>query len=160
MSPTDDRVGELLRAFEVRDLVALAAAPGLPEDVPVGAILERWGADRDAYVRHFLGDPPREAFWSPASVAGFDTVKVWFRAGTVVKIEGEWPDMDPVAPAGLGDPDDPLPDQEEELWAARGIALARGETGGKITSLAIFTPTTSTAFRETLAAFVDYREWE
>jgi len=153
-------LGPVLDAFAARDLSALAANGGLPAELPVSAVVEHLRGDRDAYVRFFLGEPPQEAFWTPAPVAGFATVKIWFRNETVVKLHGEWPQLDVTAAAVLGAPDDRLDEQQEDLWSGHGIALATDEPGDVVASLSLFAPTTPTTYRQTLASVIEYREWE
>ena len=59
-----------------QDLGELNALGGLPSDLPLVDVAAVIGADPEAYVRWFLGDPPKETFWCPASaVEGFDQIK-------------------------------------------------------------------------------------
>jgi hypothetical protein len=157
---TDLDLDRVLDAFVARDLIALAASSGLPAELPLSTVVEHLHGDRDAYVRFFLGDPPREAFWTPAPVAGFAAVKIWFRDETVVKLHGEWPQLDVTAAAVLGTPDDRLDEQQEDVWAGRGIALATDEPGEIVRSLSLFAPTTPATYGQTLASVIEYREWE
>ncbi len=160
MTTDDGRVPELLAAVATRDLAALATFGGLPPGLPAARVVEALGGDPEAQVRFFLGDPPHETFWSPAFPAGFDRVKVWFRAGAVVKLEGERPVLDPAADRVLGAPDHRFEDRHEDLWATRGIALVRDEPGGTFTSLSVFAPTTPEEYGLSLAPFHERREWE
>jgi hypothetical protein len=156
----DGQVTRLLDAVVSRDLAALSKLGGLPPELPAARTIEALGGDPEACVRFFLGDPPQEAFWSPTFPAGFDRVKVWFRAEVVVKLEGEWPVLDPSADRVLGVPDHSFEDRHEDLWAAHGIALARDEPGGSFTSLSVFAPTTPAEYGLSLAPFDEEREWE
>ena len=62
----------VLRAYADRDLAEWASLGGLPEGVPLEDVAAVLGADPTALVRWFLGDPPRETFWCPATVKGYD----------------------------------------------------------------------------------------
>ena len=126
------------------------------------------GADPEAFGRFFLGDPPRETFWCPAvGVEGFDdTVKIWFRDGIVVKLEGEWPEMALEAVAALGPPeleldhrmDVTLVQGGEQVWPSKGIALKVNRAGSMAVALATFPPTTADGYRESLKDVDEYRE--
>lgn len=160
MTTDDTQVTEVLDAVVARDLAALAKLGGLPRDLPVARVVGALGGDPEAYVRYFLGDPVQEAFWSPTSPAGFDRLKVWFRGGTVVKLEGEWPELDPAADRVLGTPDGRFEDRNEDVWASLGIALTRDEPDGRFTALSVFTPTTPEEYGLSLVAHEEYREWD
>lgn len=160
MTRDDDRTTAVLDAVVHRDLAALARLGGLPPGLPFAEVVEALGGDPESYVRHFLGDPVQEAFWSPTSPEGFDGLKVWFRDDVVVKLEGEWPEMGPAADRVLGAPDHRFDDRHEDLWASIGVALTREEPGGRFTTLAVVAPTTPEEYAASLAAYEDYREWD
>jgi len=157
---------DVLRAFADRDLAALVASGGLPAGVPVGEVASTWGADPGVFLRHFLGDPPRETFWSPAVVEGFRRVKMWFRDGVVVKLEGEWPTLDPAVADTLGEPSLELDHRidvatvpgGELVWPGRGLALKLNRSRSLVVALSFFAATTPDEYRRTLRNFDDYRE--
>jgi hypothetical protein len=163
-----DPVNPALRAFLARDLAALASLGGLPPGLPLGDVAAVLGADPGAYGRWFLGDPARETFWCPATgVDAFDdTVKIWFRDGTVVKLEGEWPELDPDSAAALGPPelqldhhmDVLLVKDGEQVWPGKGIALKLNRSGTRVVGLSTFPPTTADGYREALKDVDEYRE--
>ncbi|GAA4707387.1 hypothetical protein [Nocardioides conyzicola] len=160
MTTDDDRATELLDAVVARDLATVARLGGLPPALPAEWVVTRLGGDPEAYVRFFLGDPVQEAFWSPTSPAGFDRLKVWFRDDAVVKLEGEWPELDPAADSVLGPPERRFEDRHEDVWASVGVALTRQEPGGRFTALSVFAPTTPDEYGRDLAAHEEYREWD
>lgn len=158
---------DAVRAFVARDLAALAAHRGLAGGTVLSAVAEELGADPARCGRHFLGRPPRETFWCPATVAGFDgPVKIWFRDDRVVKIEGEWPDLAPDAAATLGPPDAELDYRRdvatvtggEKVWADKGVAIKMNQSGRQVIALAVFAPTTLDGFDEDVRGAGDYRE--
>jgi hypothetical protein len=134
--------------------------------MPLGKVAAALGADPETYVRWFLGDPPREAFWCPATIDGYDRVKIWFRGDVVLKLEGEWPELSPGAAEALGPPDTRLDyrldtmvvPRGEHVWASLGIALKLDSGGNLATGLSGFPPTTVTEYGETLREADDYRE--
>lgn len=158
---------DAVRDFAARDLTALAGGGGLDAGAPVGEVAGRLGADPAVYGRHFLGRPPQETFWCPATVGGFGgPVKIWFRDGRVVKIEGEWPELTPDAVAALGPPDAELdylrdvaivPDGEK-VWAAQGFAVKMNRSGRQVIALSVFPPTTVEGFEAGIRGAGDYRE--
>ena len=157
-----------LQAYLARDLAALASIGGLPDALSLPDVAAAIGADPEAYGRSFLGDPPRETFWCPAvGVKGFDdTVKIWFRDGIVVKLDGEWPEMAPDAAAALGPPelllshrmDVLVVDGGEQVWPSKGIALKVNRAGTLAVRLSAFPPTTADGYRQSLRDVDDYRE--
>lgn len=163
MSP---ELAQVLSAYTRRDLSEWVALGGLPQGMSLEQVAAALGADPETYVRWFLGDPPREAFWCPATVHGYDRVKIWFREGIVLKLEGEWPELAPGAAAALGPPDTRLDYRldtmvvpgGEQVWPTRGIALKLDSEGNLGVGLTGFSPTTLTEYRETLRDDDDYRE--
>ncbi len=158
---------EVLSAYASRDLGKLASLRGLPEALRLAEVATALGADPDVYVRWFLGDPPQEAFWCHASVDGYDgQVKIWFRDGAVVKLEGEWPDLLPESADVLGPPEMSLDYQldvmvvpgGERVWASLGVALKLNSEGSLAVGLSAFPLTTPDGYRETLQTFYEYRE--
>lgn len=158
---------DAVRDFAARDLTALARGGGLDAGTPVDEVAGRLGTDTAEYGRHFLGRPPQETFWCPATVAGFDgPVKIWFRAGRVVKIEGEWPELTPDAVTALGPPDAELDYRRdvaivpggEKVWATRGLAVKMNRSGRQVIALAVFPPTTVDGFEAGIRGAGDYRE--
>jgi hypothetical protein len=157
----------VLRAYADRDLPEWVSLGGLPEGVPLEAVAANLGADPTVFVRWFLGDPPRETFWCPATVKGYDgRVKIWFRGGAVVKLEGEWPELSPDAIEALGTPDLRLDYQwdtmmvpgGEQVWASRGLAVRLNSSGNLAVGLSAFSATTPAGYRESLQGNDDYRE--
>lgn len=163
-----DRDSPWLSAFLGRDLAELASAGALPSGLPLGEVATALDADPEAVGRWFLGDPARETFWCPAvKVDGFDdTIKIWFRDGTVVKLEGEWPELDPEQADRLGPPDLHLDHQidvkvvkgGEHVWATKGIAIKLNPSGKLVVGLSTFPPTTADGYRATLRNVDEYRE--
>lgn len=156
-----------VRDFAGRDVIALSARRGLAAGATLSEVAEELGADPARYGRHFLGHPPRETFWCPASVDGFDgPVKIWFRDDLVVKIEGEWPDLTPEAVAALGRPDAELDfrrdvaivPEGEKVWAARGLAIKLNRSGRQVIALSVFPATTVEGFLADVRGADDYRE--
>jgi hypothetical protein len=157
-----------LRAFLDRDLAELAAIGALPAGLPLGEVAAALGADPDAFGRWFLGDPAREAFWCPAiDIDGFDdTIKIWFRDGIVLKLEGEWPELDPDRAGVLGAPELRLDHQldvlvvqgGEQVWPSKGISLKLNDSQSLVVGLSTFPPTTADGYRETLRNVEEYRE--
>jgi len=157
-----------LRAFLDRDLAELAAAGALPAGLPLSEVAGALGADPDACGRWFLGEPARETFWCPAmGVEGFDdTIRIWFRDGIVVRLDGEWPELDPAAIAVLGAPELQLDHQQdvllvvggEHVWPSKGIAIKVNDSGRLIVGLSTFSPTTADGYRESLKGVDEYRE--
>lgn len=156
-----------VRAFAARDLARLAALAGLPPSTSPAAVAAALGGDPEQFGRHFLGHPPQEAFWSPATVDGFDgPVKIWFRADRVVKIEGEWPDLTPDAVAVLGPPGAELDYRRdvamipggEKVWPAYGVAVKLNRSGSQVLTLSIFPATTVDGFTAEFRGAGDYRE--
>jgi len=158
---------DAVRAFAARDLAALAASGGLDPDTSLDVVAAEWGADPQRCGRHFLGHPPAEAFWCPASLAGFDgTVRIWFRGDRVVKIEGQFPDLAPDDLHVLGPPEAELDYRRdvsvvaggERLWASRGIAAKLNRSARQVVALSIFSATTVDGFTAGVRGTDDYRE--
>ena len=157
-----------LRAFLARDLAGLAAIGGLPSGLSLTDVAAELGGDPSAFGRFFLGDPAQETFWCPVvGVEGFDnTVKIWFRDGNVVKLEGEWPEIAPDSFATLGPPeleldhrmDVTLVPGGERVWPSKGIAVKVNRAGSMAVALATFPPTTADGYRENLKTVEEYRE--
>ena len=163
-----DPTNPALRAFLARDLAALAAVGGLPSGLALEDVAAELGADPAAFGRFFLGDPAQETFWCPVvGVDGFDnTIKIWFRDGVVVKLEGEWPEMAPDSFATLGPPELELDHRMdvtmvqggERVWPSKGIALKVNRAGSMAVALATFPPTTAAGYRASLKDVDEYRE--
>jgi hypothetical protein len=160
-------LSEVLSAYSRRDFGKLRSLGGLPEGLAPAEVAAALGADPEAYVRWFLGDPPEEAFWCPATVDGYDgAVKIWFRDGVVVKLEGEWPELSPAEAEVLGPPEMRLDYQldvmvvpgGEQVWASLGLALKLNSEGSLAVGLSAFPPTTPSGYREALQTFHEYRE--
>jgi|SRR6478609_8583375 len=158
-----------LRAFLARDVGALAAAGGLPHGLPLDEVASALGADPTAFGRFFLGEPARETFWCPAvGVSGFDdTIKIWFRDGIVVKLEGEWPELAPATAADALGPADLLLDHRtatqmvpggQHVWPSKGIALTVNRAGTLIVALSTFPPTTPDGYQESVKPVDEFRE--
>jgi hypothetical protein len=156
-----------VQAFADRDLTALSDGAGLAAQAPLNDVAEQLNADPAQFGRHFLGRPPRESFWCPATVDGFDgPVRIWFRDGRVVKIEGEWPDLTPDDVAALGPPEAELDYRRdvavvtggEKLWAARGVAIKLNRSGRQVIALSVFPATTVDGFTAGVRGADDYRE--
>jgi hypothetical protein len=157
-----------LRAFLARDLAGLAAVGGLPSGLALNDVAAELGADPSAFGRFFLGDPAQETFWCPVvGVEGFDnTIKIWFRDGIVVKLEGEWPEIAPDAITTLGAPeleldhrmDVTLVQGGERVWPSKGIALKVNRAGSMAVALATFPPITADGYRASLKDVDEYRE--
>lgn len=153
-----------LRAFAHRDL---AHFEGLPEGTTLEAAAAALGANPAVFGRWFLGDDQHEAFYCPADVEGYEGgVRIWFHDGVVLKIQGEWPRIDPGALAGLGDPDDRFDYRLDTLvvaggewvFAGRGLAVRITSTGDRVVTLSAFAPTTPARYRSALRPADDYRE--
>jgi hypothetical protein len=163
MSP---ELAQVLSAYTRRDLSLWVSLGGLPEGTSLEQVAAALGADPEIYVRWFLGDPPREAFWCPATVHGYDRVKIWFREGIVLKLEGEAPDLSPSAAEVLGPPEARLDYRldtmvvpgGENVWPTRGVALKLDPEGSRTVGLTGFSPTTLTEYRGVLKGDDDYRE--
>jgi hypothetical protein len=155
-----------LSAYTKRDLSEWVSLGALPEGMPLAEVAAALGADPETYVRWFLGDPPREAFWCPATIDGYDRVKIWFREGVVLKLEGEWPELSPGAGEALGPPemqldyslDTMVVPRGEHVWASLGVALKLDPEGNLAAGLTGFSPTTLTAYGEALRDADEYRE--
>jgi len=156
-----------LRAFAARDLARLATLGGLPPVTAPADAAAALGGDPEQYGRHFLGHPPQETFWSPATVDGFDgPVKIWFRDGRVVKIEGEWPGLSHDDVAALGPPEAELDYRRdvavvtggEKVWAASGVAVKLNRSGRQVIALSVFPATTVDGFTAGVRGADDYRE--
>lgn len=163
MSP---ELAQVVSAYTRRDLSEWVSLGGLPEGTSLEEAAAALDTDPEIYVRWFLGDPPREAFWCPATVPGYDRVKIWFREGTVLKLEGEWPELSPSAAEALGPPETLLDYRldtmvvpgGEKAWPTRGVALKLDPEGSLAIGLTGFSPMTLTEYREALKDADDYRE--
>ena len=163
MTPASDS----MRAFAARDLTTLVEGRGLAAGSALVDVAAELNADPARYGRHFLGHPPKETFWCPASVDGYGgPVKIWFRDDLVVKIEGEYPDLTPEAVLRLGQPDAELDYRRdvvtvpggEKVWAARGMAIKLNRSGRQVIALSIFPTTTVDGFEAGVRGADDYRE--
>jgi hypothetical protein len=157
-----------LGAFLGRNLAELAAVGALPAGLPLVDVAAALDADPEAFGRFYLGDPAQEAFWCPAvGVEGFDdTIKIWFRDGIVVKLDGEWPELAPEAIAVLGAAelqldhrmDVLLVEGGEHVWPSKGIAVKLNRQGTLVVGLSTFQPTTADGYRTNLKTVEEYRE--
>jgi hypothetical protein len=85
---------------------------------------------------------------------------------TVVRLEGEWPELAPAAADELGPPelrldhriDVTVVEGGEHIWASRGIALKLNRSGTLAVGLSTFPPTTPAKYREDLQDADEYRE--
>jgi hypothetical protein len=161
-----DALESVLRAYADRNVPQLVSLGGLPQSPPLSRITAALGADPGVFVRWFLGDPPIETFWCPAMVDGFSRVKIWFRADTVVKLEGEYPEIEPAAADPIGAPelqlDYPLDIAAapggERVWASRGLAMKLSMSGTVVVALTVFAPTTPAGYRRSIRDDAEYRE--
>lgn len=160
MSADESPLEATLRAFRERDLAGLASGGGLPAGLGLASVLGILGGDPESRVRHFLGSPVREAFWTPVAVPDYHRVRVWSRDDRVVKVVGERPSLPVDALGVLGPPGLHLEEQQEEVWAERGIAVAINPSRTVITALTIFPSLSPVEYRRDLATFVQRREWE
>lgn len=160
MSETD----AALRAFALRDA---SGFPGLPEGTTLEQATAVWDADPGRFGRWFLGESQAETFYCPVDLEGYDgQVRIWFRDGLVVKVQGDGPQMDAGVVNRLGEPEDRLDfrmdtlvvEGGERVYAARGIAVQLNRTEDLVVSWSVFAPTTAARYREGLRAAGDYRE--
>lgn len=157
-----------LQAFSGRDLALLT---GLPEETTLEDAATLLGADPQRFGRWFLGEGYHEAFYCPVAVDGYrGRVRIWFRDGTVLKIQGEWPDPAPGQArvlADLGEPEDVVDYRldtlvvtgGERVYADRGLAVRVAPADDLVQALSVFPATTAAAYREALGEAPDrYRE--
>ncbi len=161
-----DALESVLRAYVDRNLPQLMSLGGLPQSPPLPEVAAALGADTGVFVRWFLGDPPIETFWCPAMADGFDRVKIWFRGDTVVKLEGEYPEMEPAAVDPIGAPELQVDQPSdiandpggERVWAGRGVAVKLSASGAVVLALTVFAPTTPADYRRSIQDDAEYRE--
>lgn len=149
MPPDPSRApcGEALAAFADR---AFGRWAGLPPACTLAEVVARFEPVDEGVGRGALGDPGEEAHFAVVRVPSYELpVRVWYRGGTAVLLDAEYPDVAPAELRALPEPAARLDYTWHRLrlaggqrvWPDRGLALFVNPENGALVHLGVFAPT-------------------